>query len=179
MLKMANYNGNAANVNYACDIYNLLLDFGYINLWLIEKQKFTYTDLTGDELALIHQIHKASDQATIVSKPLWKPWHRYTKAIHSSGLITINSKKITSFEGLVGTIAHEVEHFFDYIVDFHGYDASFGHGDNSSVGKMDSVPYYIGNKAKAFIKELMDNGFEEPIEIINYLIVNHQSMMAK
>jgi len=168
------YKGNMANISYAVDVYNLLLDFGYIEMWLTQKDKYDYTEATGDELAIAHQIFKNSENSYVDGKYLWKPWHRNTLAYHSDGMLIINLKKISSFAGLVGTCAHENEHFFDHIIE----NMDFGHGSDSSVGKENTVPYYIGIQAKLFIQDLEAKGIDTPIKIISYLIETHLALQV-
>ena len=58
--------------------------------------------------------------------------------------------------GLVNTMLHESVHAVDNLTP--AYD--FGHGDNSSVGKENSAPYWIGNRAEELV-----NGGGEPTEM--------------
>lgn len=58
--------------------------------------------------------------------------------------ININTRKMNrSVESFVGTLVHEMVHAIDGLDMVHNY----GHGDNSSAGKQDTVPYWVGNLA--------------------------------
>lgn len=50
---------------------------------------------------------------------------------------------------VAATIVHESSH----VVDEFFPKASFGHGDNSSVGKGQTFPYFIGDRAEIWIKK--------------------------
>ncbi len=65
------------------------------------------------------------------------------------GKAYVNSWRLNrSIWSIAATVAHEVAHVID------GYfpNARFGHGNNSSVGKEMSFPYYIGEQAEKWIK---------------------------
>lgn len=61
--------------------------------------------------------------------------------------ININTRKMNrSVESFIGTLVHEMIHAIDGLDMIH----NFGHGDNSSAGKQDTAPYFIGNLAAEF-----------------------------
>jgi hypothetical protein len=78
--------------------------------------------------------------------------------------VNINSLKNRTVESVAGTALHEGLHFIDRKC----IDYNFGHGDNSSVGKQNTVPYLVGNLFKNYLTRLDKNknkmadlGFED------------------
>lgn len=64
--------------------------------------------------------------------------------------ININGSKLNRTEGsIVGTFYHEAAHMFDHDDKNH----TFGHGDNSSVGKQNTFPYKVGGIIQAIVDE--------------------------
>jgi hypothetical protein len=61
----------------------------------------------------------------------------------------LNFKKLNrEVEAIAATIIHESIHSLDDAADTY----TFGHGNNSSVGKENTAPYWIGNYAYRFLK---------------------------
>jgi prolyl-tRNA editing enzyme YbaK/EbsC (Cys-tRNA(Pro) deacylase) len=61
-----------------------------------------------------------------------------TIAFHKGGKAYFNKHKLERKKcSMVNTLVHEYMHFIGY-----------SHGDNSPVGKENSVPYYFGNRAQ-------------------------------
>jgi hypothetical protein len=158
------YTGNRADIHYAIDIVTLLFEYGVIETWISGKEKFDYSSCDPETIALQVQLLKNTDPRVVV-KNLWQPWYWKTKAIHTRGLITINSRKITSFEGLCGTLAHEFIHAIDA-----ESEEVFGHGNNSANGKENTVPYYIGAKTKDFVDNLLNRNYRSRFWSIKALI---------
>jgi len=77
--------------------------------------------------------------------------------------ININGSKLSRTQGsIVATLYHEAAHMFDDWDTVH----SFGHGDNSSIGKQNTFPYKVGNLVHGIVDEsLIDmNGEYSNIE---------------
>jgi hypothetical protein len=90
-------------------------------------------------------------------KSFW-PWSKccaYVSA-KSPDTVFLNTRKFgkkPNFPFLAMTIMHEIVHLCDYRSDF-----SFGHGNNSSVGKENTAPYYMGVLAKYFYERFRMRG---------------------
>lgn len=144
------YKGKSKQTIEAVNYFNNFIKGSSIEMIINEKDSYDYTDLEPSEIASLFKMFKFID-VNLVVKYLWKPWHRKTKAIYSKGLITINSRKITSKASLVGSMCHEFLHF---ISDISGQ--KFGHGDNSSIDKSNTVQYYVGRRVKEIATKMFD-----------------------
>lgn len=78
--------------------------------------------------------------------------------------VNVNSLKNRITESVAGTLQHEGLHFIDRKC----IDYNFGHGNNSSVGKKNTVPYLVGNLFKNYLigldknkNKMADLGFED------------------
>lgn len=72
---------------------------------------------------------------------------------HYPNYLFLNYKKLNrEVEDIAATIIHESVHALDDAEK----DFTFGHGNNSSVGKENSAPYWIGNLAYRMLKGTKD-----------------------
>lgn len=116
----------------------------------IEAKKFDMTEATGDHIAKKIIEFKHSGQHINVKfykspNPWSKAYGYYTKARPFD--VNINTRKMNRTTGsFVATLVHEMIHAID------GLDMvyDFGHGGNSSVGKDNTAPYWIGNLASKY-----------------------------
>lgn len=124
------------------------------NFWreVREKPDFSYSDLSSEEIE--RRIRRSAGTVTI---RLWKPkegTYPRTIAVTRKGspwMLFYNSRKLgtQSVSSMASTIVHEFIHNVDYFDD--GNPAvEMGHGDNSSVGKGNSAPYWIGRLAAKY-----------------------------
>lgn len=141
------------NVNKAVEFVNKRL-FNSDDLFhdflsqIQEKKSFDMADVDGDYIArkLIEFKHSGRQLEVVIyrSRNPWSKAYGYWSP-STPFKIYVNSRKIPgrTAGSLVTTFTHEPVHAID------GLDttASFGHGDNSSVGKDDTAPYWIGNLA--------------------------------
>ena len=104
------------------------------------KKTWEYTNDNGETIAV-----KLSKGRQAVIK-LYTPWYPWSKAIASTtgNVISLNSRKMNrSIESIANTLIHEYCHVINY-----------GHGNNSPIGKENSVPYWVGNKFERMLKGL-------------------------
>lgn len=111
------------------------------------KDKFDMSTASPDHIAKKIILFKNSDQ--VMNVKLYKsrnPWSKaygyYTPSRPFD--ININTRKMNrSVESFIATLTHEMIHAIDGLDMVHNY----GHGDNSSVGKDNTAPYWISNQA--------------------------------
>ncbi len=114
----------------ANDFFKMVLFKGDI----IKKKRFDFTD---DSLENILQRLQEKIRLKVTT---FHPNSRQmvTIAYHKGGTAYFNKYKLERKEcSTINTLVHEYMHFVGY-----------SHGDNSPVGKEDSVPYYFGNRAQ-------------------------------
>lgn len=94
------------------------------------------TSKYGHLICEVHLYHNRWSRALAYFDP------RYPNRIY------INAAKLNRTDGsVIATIIHEWVHLVDYDDHLHSY----GHGSNSPVGKQNTAPYWIDNKAQALI----------------------------
>jgi len=79
------------------------------------------------------------------------PWSRAYAYFNPSqpDRMYLNTRKLNRSTGsIAATIIHEYIHFLDHLDKNH----SFGHGDNSPVGKANTCPYWVDNLMEALIE---------------------------
>jgi hypothetical protein len=114
----------------ANDFFRLVLFKGDI----VRKKEF---DFTEDKL---DQILNRLEMKIRLKVSTFEPNERQmvTLAYHNGGTAYFNQLKLERNDcQLINTLVHEYMHFVGY-----------SHGDNSPVGKENSVPYYFGNRAQ-------------------------------
>lgn len=102
---------------------------------------FDYAPTTVNGKSVLDRLNTAK---TVSVRTYYKRWGKtvaYT--YYDAGEIYINRRKIVDIFTLVNTFVHETTHII-----------GFSHGDNSPVGKENSVPYFVGDVAESIAKEL-------------------------
>ncbi len=114
----------------ANDFFRLVLFKGDI----VQKKEF---DFTTDSLEQI--LKRLEDKVRLkVSTFVPNENQMVTVAYHRGGKAYFNKHKLERKTcSMINTLVHEYMHFVGY-----------SHGDNSPVGKENSVPYYFGNRAQ-------------------------------
>jgi hypothetical protein len=81
--------------------------------------------------------------------------------------IFLNTRKLNRSKGsIVSSLIHEMIHY----VDDKNKNESYGHGDNSSLGKENTAPYWIDNLAESIIdNKLPDFNNNENVNIVYYV----------
>lgn len=141
------YNGNWELITDAVEDANYILSLEEFYLEISKKTSFDHSNANGIKVAEL--IKKSKITATLdFYKPLpIPPWSRanaYTTRSTPS-TIFLNRRKLRrrSIESVASTIVHEYIHLIDYASD----EYEFGHGDNDSDGKSNTVPYWIDQLA--------------------------------
>ncbi|MFL5785011.1 MAG: hypothetical protein ACJ76H_10400 [Bacteriovoracaceae bacterium] len=114
----------------ANDFFRLVLFKGDI----VRKKDFDFTEDKLDEIL------QRLDNKIRLKVSTFEPNEKQmvTLAFHKGGTAYFNELKLERNEcQLINTLVHEYMHFVGY-----------SHGDNSPVGKENSVPYYFGNRAQ-------------------------------
>lgn len=114
----------------ANDFFRMVLFKGDI----IKRKQYDFTD---DNLATIL---KRLEEKVSLKVGTFEPTSRQmvTIAFHKGGKAYFNRHKLERKScSMINTLVHEYMHFVGY-----------SHGDNSPVGKENSVPYYFGNRAQ-------------------------------
>ena len=143
------YSRYAARVEVACEKANALLKDGAFLAFLHDSKpegfEFTGTELiTGRDVA--EKIVRSEIESAICS---YTPrWYQFVQrnvlayVSHGDTVIYINTWNLArSVESIAGTLVHEYTHVI-------GYE----HGNNSSKGKQDSIPYWMGSAAKNWLE---------------------------
>lgn len=134
------------NIKKAVEISNQLYKESVIKNLIKNHPKFDFTNQTSVSIAEIVQSFWALNDFQVKT---YRPWWRWSKAVAStsgSREFSFNVYKLSSYvPDLVATIVHESIHAANFHVNPHMNPkmAIFGHGDNSPVGKRNSVPYWI------------------------------------
>lgn len=114
----------------ANDFFRMLLFKGDI----VKREHFDFTDDT------IPQILKRFRENVSLEVGTFEPSSKQmvTIAFHQNGKAYFNKYKLERGTcSMINTLVHEYMHFVGY-----------SHGDNSPVGKENSVPYYFGKRAQ-------------------------------
>jgi hypothetical protein len=122
---------------------------------VVAKDQFDLTNLSVAEI--VNRIRSSTAQATI---RLWTPnvslyllKYRHTNAMvdpGKPGFVFYHSRKLNrSVAAIVNTLVHEYIHVVDHFGDGNSV-GEFGHGDQSSAGKQNTAPYWIGEQAYRF-----------------------------
>lgn len=141
-MEKINYTGNIEVIKDAVEDANFILESKEFHEHLSKKNSFDSSNASGK---IISQLIANSDvKAQIeVYKPIpIPPWSRanaYTRKSEPNKIFLNKRKLKRSIESIASTIVHEYIHLLDYASD----DYNFGHGDNSSVNKENTAPYWI------------------------------------
>ena len=140
------------NLDWAVDYCNKVLfstehEFQDFLTAIEQKQSFDMSSASADYIAKKIIYFKNGSQVMNIklyrSKNPWsKAYGYYTPSRPFD--ININTRKMNrSIESFIRTLVHEMTHAIDGLDMIHNY----GHGNNSSVGKQDTAPHWIGNLA--------------------------------
>jgi hypothetical protein len=146
MMKV-HYDGNIDLVEKAVYAANGLLADDQFYETIRQHGQFDMTSATSAQIA---DIMRSCN--TLLSVVLYKPWSPFAPSLgkEDSGhpeFIYMNFRRLSRpMADIVGTIIHEAVHAADATS-----PVDFGHGDNSSRGKENTAPYWIGNMAIARI----------------------------
>jgi len=140
----------------AVDMANLLMQnhMGFLKR-LESLEQFDMTECDNEDIVSFMKDRYLNSIQEVKTKRYWNP---FSKAIASynpkyPNTITLNSRRLgRTVDSIVGTILHEAVHLTD-----HYYQSvSFGHGDNSPIGKENTAPFKIGEVAKQHCIEHID-----------------------
>lgn len=114
----------------ANDFFRLVLFKGDI----IQKKDFDFTTDTLDQI-----LRRLQEKVRLKISTFQPDSNQMvTVAYHQGGTAYFNKHKLERTTcSMINTLVHEYMHFVGY-----------SHGDNSPVGKENSVPYYFGNRAQ-------------------------------
>jgi hypothetical protein len=114
----------------ANDFFRMVLFKGDI----VQKKEFDFTTDTLEQI-----LQRLQDKVRLKIST-FRPDEKQmvTIAFHKGGTAYFNEHKLERTScSMINTLVHEYMHFVGY-----------SHGDNSPVGKENSVPYYFGNRAQ-------------------------------
>jgi hypothetical protein len=101
---------------------------------ILGREKFDFNELNFEDIMERLRVQKFMKLRTFTPDPE----NMNVVAFHKEGAAFINSYKMERNEcSMINTLVHEYTHYL-----------GFGHGDNSPVGKENSIPYYFGNRAQ-------------------------------
>lgn len=110
---------------------------------VLNKSKFDFSNATPDSLR--ESIRKGFEVTVKLYKPSIWIGGKWSSVIgyHSDGTIYLNEHYVNRSDcSVINTLVHESSHRMGY-----------SHGNNSSEGKDNSVPYWIGDRAEELCKE--------------------------
>lgn len=169
------FNGKNDKINECVKFINELFEdknSEYISFWqeVESAPQFDYSTISST--AISEQLQNCNSSVTI---RLYKPWWRFSKAnAYVSGkypnTLFLNKRKLyRNHESIVNTIFHECVHIADY--GDNDEKVTFGHGNNSSKGKENTAPYWIGKLAGQYFLHQDDDDMElEKVELEDDLI---------
>lgn len=154
---------NITDVQKSCFIFNKLLSSKVLeNLVRDKKEEFDrrYTSVTKNTVVNFLNL-RSNNFSPVVStyRPKWFLTKAYaTTYTGNYTYIGLNSYKLNrSIPSIVGSIAHEWGHCFEYYLkDVHEPDLVMNHGDNSSVGKDNTFQYWLGRAVKRYVEDNLD-----------------------
>lgn len=102
-------------------------------------ERFDYSTKNGKQVVADLVGMKGVAISTYKTKNPFSKTIAYT--YKGASVIYFNTRKNPrSFQSMINTVVHEASHIVGY-----------GHGDNSSVGKGKSVPYWVGDIAEKYV----------------------------
>jgi hypothetical protein len=151
------------------------------NFWagIPDDKKFTNTNLQGYEVKKIlksfldvnHGIRVSFYYSSFYRRNVvayvntGKAMRLHFNTRHHDFILKNNETPFNDIGDKICTLSHETVHIID------NYSLKrFGHGDNSSQGKQDSVPYWFGDYCKKYFQD--NFGELENISIYEYLFIN-------
>jgi hypothetical protein len=140
------YKGNIADLNQATADANRYLGDPLFHNDIIRKGTFDLADIDGT--TIVNCILTVNLEATVETYWYWrKKVYGKEEPAHPERLFINLNRNDWSHGSLVNTIIHEAIH----AIDSKFPTMSFGHGDNSPVGKKNTAPYWIGGRAEELI----------------------------
>jgi len=161
------YTGNKQKIIDAVDYVNDLFEDEKFWLEISEKDMFDNTSHSPSDIAILMK-GKTDNVEVKLYRPRW-PRHRKTNAYTSisyPNILFLNSKKLwRNIGSMVNTIVHEHVHSVDYTDGEPNIE--YGHGSQSSAGKNNAAPYWIGNLAENYFNfDYFEETQIESIEIM-------------
>lgn len=141
-MERISYNGTIQIITDAIQDAVFILENETFHEALIAKTSFENSNASGK---IISGLIKDSNIQAIVETykpfpiPPWSRANAYTKPSEPNKIFLNRRKLNRSIESIAATIVHEYVHLIDYA----NSDYEFGHGDNSSVNKENTAPYWI------------------------------------
>lgn len=156
---MINYNGKIKRISRAVDVCNMLLTDKRSYQSIINVKNYDMATCGSGWIA--HFIKLAFESGQIQVKVYYPKW-RWSKAIGYYTSVRPNDININGYmiknrtvEQYVETIIHELTHLAD------GQTVeSFGHGNNSPIGKENTAPWKIGKMFRMMAGERGSEVFE-------------------
>lgn len=154
---------NLSNVEISALVFNQLLKNNVLKKLVDEKtSEFdqTYTSVKKSVISNWLML-RANNFSPVVSvyRPKWFLSKAYaTTYTGNYNYIGLNTYKLNrSIASIVGSIAHEWGHCFEYYLkEAHQPDLVMNHGDNSSVGKENTFQYWLGRQVKRYAEDNLD-----------------------
>jgi hypothetical protein len=151
------FNDNHAKVKEATEMANSVLLNSEFYQKIRAKEKFDLSTTTPQIIADLVQQSNLEFKVDLFYPSGWKAI-KYRKTFAYTdhqfpNTLFLNLKKLRrSPESIAATIIHESIHALDH----ESVDYTFGHGNNSSKGKEDTAPYWIGNLANKILNNNSD-----------------------
>jgi hypothetical protein len=145
------YNGQNQKLIDAVDFVNDLFENDKFWGEIESHSKFDYTKYTPKQISNFMKNKKKVVGVKLYCPPFYQ--HKYTNAYTDPrypNTLFYNSKKLwRSVGNMVNTIVHEYVHTVDFTEDGN-VNVDYGHGTQTSSGKENSAPYWIGNLSEKF-----------------------------
>ena len=149
---MFKYDGNNVDVICAVEYANDLIMSNDFLSKIAAKKQFDMSEAKGrDVVSYIEYFFTGMFGRLHVnvytSKNPWSKAYGYFNP-NKPNQIYLNSRKLNrSHASITASLIHELIHFLDTKTGFY-----FGHGNNSPVGKENTIPYWVDNLAEEMIK---------------------------
>lgn len=151
------------DVQKSCLIFNYLLKKNIIiDLVKNKKDEFDskYTNVSKNTIGnflLTRSNNFSPEVKTYTPKWLWSSAYATTYS-GNYNYIGLNSRKLNrNISSIVGSIAHEWGHCFEYYIQKeHEKQTFFNHGDNSPIGKDNTFQYWLGREVKRYVQDNLD-----------------------
>jgi hypothetical protein len=156
-------NSNNTKINEAIKIANDLLNNK--ELYLRVKEKASYDMSTASPEYLSDMLYKTKTSLVINVNTYYNRWTRalgYFVPSKPKDIFLNEAKLNRSVGSIVNSLYHERAHAMDYFDKNHSY----GHGSNSSSGKQNTFPYFLGNLAQAIVDDNPDFNNNESSRIV-------------
>lgn len=120
----------------------------------IRGKTFDKATCSGDRIAVrLKEFHKSNTFKIVEYRSFFPSAVNAYVNNNDPKTIHINTRNLgRSLASIIATVIHELVHAVDIFDLIHSY----GHGDNSSAGKNNCAPNWIGNRSKSYV-----NGSED------------------